>query len=389
MFFSVGTLVIYSFGLFANELAQEFDWNRIEVYLALAAFNYGVVFSAPFFGFLIDRYGVRKVVLVSTFLFSPCYALIATMNGSLLLLYFVFGAIAIIGGGTLPISYSRQIVGWFNRSRGLALGLTLSGVGLGAALLPPLVQLGIDNVGWRFTVLILAGCVILISFPAAWLFLKDSNTESIDSNTSISSLEQMKDQAIESWTKVLSNSTFWILMFFSLVSGIFLIGAIAHFVPLMVDQGISAQSAAGYASVIGLSVIFGRIGIGVLVDRFFAPRVIFVFFLAPIFAFLAIRFLGGEVTYFFAAIGIGCALGAEVDVIAYLVSKYFGWAHYGRLYGLMFAAYTIGAANGPLILGAFYESNQNYDDALLFLTIMPILAAVSICWLPKFPENKA
>lgn len=369
-FFSVGTLVIYSFGLFAPEFAKEFGWSRGDLSLALTVFNYSIIASGIAYGLCIDRYGARGVVLVSTFLFALAYASLAYVTPSKAHFYGVFALMAIVGGGTLPVSYSRLIISWFDRQRGLALGMALVGTGVGAALLPPLIQWVITAYDWQTAVLILAAGILLISFPLSYLLLKTKRGQAAAPSKATASF---------SFT-----CPFWVLTVFSVLSGMFLIGVIIHFVSILQDRGVSGQNAATFASIIGLSVIAGRLAVGFLLDRLFAPRVVFVLYLAPVAAFLILRYATGDAAFLFAALAFGLSQGAEIDIIAYLVSRYFPREEFGRTYAVLFAAFTVGAANGPLMLGVLYDRDGNYDFALLLLAIIAGLAAASTFLLPRY-----
>jgi len=376
LFFSVGTLVVYTFGLFAPQFALEFGWGRGEIAFALTVFSYTIVVAAPLYGYLIDRFGARPIIIISTLLYAPTFALLYFQGAGKTQFYMIFMFVALLGGGTLPISYSRIIVGWFHHRRGLALGLSLIGVGMGAAILPPLIQIIIDSGGWRNAVLILSIGILVISLPGAVLLLRSPPEPVIEHKSSI----------------VIGNKSFlgrkfWVLAVFSMLSGIFLVGAVVHFVPILLDRGIEPATAAKYASLLGVSVIVGRITIGYLVDYIFAPRVIFAFYLAPIMAFLVLCYSSGDGVYVVAAIAFGLSLGAEIDVIAYMVSRYFLPAQFGKVYGLMFAAFTIGTANGPLLMGVLYDRDGNYINALLVSAIIATLAAISTFFLPRFKSE--
>lgn len=369
-FFSVGTLVIYSFGLFAPEFSKAFGWSRGELGLALTVFNYTIILSGIAYGIAIDRFGPRLVILLSTALFALSYASLATVAGNKLHFYAVFALMAIMGGGTLPVSYSRLIVSWFDGKRGMALGLALVGTGVGAAVLPPFIQWLIDDYGWETATLVLAGGIALIALPASFLLLRPMPN---------SSASPAKESA-----RLPLNRAFWVLAIFSLLSGLFLIGAIIHFVSILQDRGLSPQKAARFASLIGVSVIIGRLAVGYVLDRVFAPRVVFVLYLAPVAAFLVLREASSDAAFLGAALAFGLAQGAEIDIIAFLVSRYFPRAAFGVTYSVLFSAFTVGAANGPLLLGILYDRNGDYTAALTLLATIAAVAASSTFLLPRY-----
>ncbi|MEO0410788.1 MAG: MFS transporter [Pseudomonadota bacterium] len=372
----MGTLVIYSFGLFAPQFAQDFGWSRGELSLALTVFNYAIIVSGLIYGLLIDRIGARLIILISTALFALAYGSLAFVSASKLHFYAIFALMAFAGGGTLPVSYSRIIVSWFDRQRGLALGLALVGTGVGAAILPPIIQWLISTYSWQSAILILAGSIMGISLPLSFLLLKPK-----DHGAQTGSAKRATNP------KLPFGRAFWVLVAFSVLSGMFLIGAIIHFVSILQDRGVSPQTAAGFAAAIGVSVIVGRIGVGFLLDRLFAPRVVFFLFLGPIIAFLVLRHGSGEAAFLFAALAFGLAQGAEIDIIAYLVSRYFPREAFGLTYGALFSAFTVGAANGPLLLGVLYDRNGDYSQALLVLAIIASFAAASTFLMPRYDKD--
>lgn len=375
LFFSIGTLVIYSFGLFVPEFVKEFGWSRGQISLALTVFNYSIVIASPLYGIAIDRFGARAAILMSTLLFAPCYLALAFIGDSLIQFYGVFALMAILGGGTLPVSYSRLIIGWFDRSRGLALGLSLVGVGVGAAVLPPFTQYVIGTFGWRSAAMVLSGGILLISLPVAALLLRDPDRQ-------VPQVPASRSTGLGA--EMMRSRPFWVLLIFSVASGIFLIGMVTNFVPVLIDRGVEASSAAKFASVMGVSVIVGRVGIGFLVDRIFAPRVIFCLYLAPITALIVLLNASAEFSFFFAGMAFGLSLGAEVDVIAYMVSRYFPREKFGLLYGVMFGAFTVGAANGPLLLGVMFDRDGSYDSALAILAVVAGFTALLTFLMPRF-----
>jgi len=125
-----------------------------------------------------------------------------------------------------------------------------------------------------------------------------------------------------------------------------------------------------------------------MVDYLFAPRVIFVFFVATIFGFLILRVGNSHLAYMFAAVAFGLSLGAEMDVLSYMVSRYFPAVQFGKVFGLMFSAFMLGSANGPLMLGKFFDRYQDYNLALLTMAIIATVAALSTFLLPRFKTNE-
>jgi len=169
--------------------------------------------------------------------------------------------------------------------------------------------------------------------------------------------------------------TFWFM-----ISGFFLLsvsfhGYIVHLVPLLTDRGASAQSAALILSLGAAGVVLGRVGAGYLLDRFFAPYVAASFFggFALGIFLLWSGAVGGLVLV--SAVLVGLGLSAEFDLMAYMVGRYFGLRAFGAIYSYAFAAFTLGAVVGPLLMGVSFDSTGSYGPALGGFVVATLMAA--------------
>jgi MFS family permease len=157
--------------------------------------------------------------------------------------------------------------------------------------------------------------------------------------------------------------------FVKLAVGFFLValaasGTIAHIVPMMVDRGMEARSATGALSAAGIALIGGRLMAGYLLDRVFAPYIAVVFFALPLVGIaLLLGSTAPELTVS-AAVLVGLGLGAEVDLIAFLQSRYLGLRAFGEIYGYLFAIFMLGSATGPFLMGMSHQHLHGYAPAL-------------------------
>lgn len=169
--------------------------------------------------------------------------------------------------------------------------------------------------------------------------------------------------------------TFWLMVsaFFLMSASVH--GCLIHLVPLLTDRGVSPQNAALATSLLGGALLLGRVGAGYLLDRFFAAAVAVCFFCGAALGFIL---LWSEVTgslAFAAAFLVGLGLGAEGDIIAYLVSRYFGLRAFGEIYGYAFAAFTLGGVVGPLLMGVGFDSTGSYGLVLSAFVVATLVAA--------------
>jgi len=173
MLVAQGPVILYTLGLFIKPLNQEFGWDRASI---SAAGGVAAIFSAitiPFVGSLIDRWGVRTVLLPVVIFCASSVALIALTSKSVFVFMLLFAITGILGSGQGPLGYAKCVSAWFDDRRGLALGITMSGIGLGAALVPQYAQFLIGNLGWRAAYVGLGLLTLIVAFPAVFLFIRE------------------------------------------------------------------------------------------------------------------------------------------------------------------------------------------------------------------------
>jgi cyanate permease len=169
--------------------------------------------------------------------------------------------------------------------------------------------------------------------------------------------------------------TFWLMVCAFFLMSVSFHGYLIHLVPMLTDHGVPAQSAA-LAISLGAGVgLLGRVGAGYLLDRFFAPYVAICFFCgAALGTFLLWRGAVGGLA-FVAVILWGLAQGAEFDIMAYMVSRYFGLRAFGEIYSYAFAAFTLGGVIGPPLMGVAFDSTGSYSLVLGGFVVATLIAA--------------
>ena len=375
------TFVAYAFGLFIKPLNTEFGWSRTEITGAFALGNLLVIAAAPAAGFALDRFGARKTLLPSIVAFACIVGAMGLIFQSIISLYVLFLILPFAAAGTLPATFTRFVVAWFDRRRGLALGIALAGVGIGGALLPPITQAIISEFGWRVAFFAIAGMAIVFVLPIAAFFLINEPGEIGQSPDGDDAVEHATDQSMSGLnvSEVLKTRAFWVLCIAFLLLGMFTMGMAVHLAPMLGDRGVDPGTAARALSLIGIFLIFGRVLAGYLLDRFPPALVAFVCLAISSFGVAAIAFgVTGPALYL--AIGlIGFGIGAEFDFMSYFISRYFGMVSYGRIYGFVYGAFQTGGSVGPIMMAAIFEQSGTYTTGLwvLFAAIL-----VSACLFP-------
>jgi predicted MFS family arabinose efflux permease len=304
--------------------------------------------------------------------------------------------IPFLGAGTLPLAYSRIIVQWFEKRRGLALGIALSGFGFGAALVPAAAQWMIALFGWRNAYLVFGGLIVLISLPLAAFVLREkpSDLGLLPDNADRPEDVEAPGAPVTKWegfdlAQSARTRPFWLLVVSIVLIGVGITSILAHLVPMLIGRGVEPSRAALAMSLLGLGLIFGRILSGWLMDRFFAPYVAAAFQLGMIcgLVILALGFSGPLA--FAAGISVGLATGSEISEISYLVSRYFGLKSFGLINGIMFAAFRLGSGVGAYAMGAYYDVAGDYIAALWVVTGLVVISTVLIAVLGPYPGQGA
>lgn len=346
----VGTMGIgfYSLGLFVKPLQDEFGWSRAAVSGAATFQQLGIFASAPLVGILIDRIGVRAVALAS-YIATPIALVALSLAGpSVAAWYALWFCVSVAGCGTTPVVWARVVTMRFDEARGLALGVMLLGTALAAILAPSLLGQIVVAHGWRPALWTMAAATAAVGILVSLLAADRPGPRHGKGHATTRSFG-VNRQTIR-------------VQVIAILLGAIVAGLIIHLVPLLIDRGIGAIQAARMAAVIGVAVLFARIVIGVLFDRFHAPYVAALFLLAPVASALLLLSNGPIMP---AAFLLGIAAGAEVDMLAYLIGRYAPLDRYGATYGVTVGLFCLGAAVGPPLVGWSVDLTGSYDRALI------------------------
>ena len=375
---SIVSLIYYSSGIWVQPWQEEFGWSRAEIGIGSGLSTLAIVVGAPFAGSLIDKYGLKIMATMSLLLYGSCLYAFSRLDGSLWLFYLLFIVMSFLALPSTGIGFTRVVNAWFDKNKGLALGICLTSAGLGAFFTNKFLTPFVAEHGWREGFFVLF-CIVMIGIPFVWFLVKDVPPVTGEKDEEIILSGLTLKEAIKT-------REFKILAVFFLMTAIAILGLIPNFIPLLQDAGMTAADAGSYAAILGLSVMVGRLLTGFLIDRIFAPYVIAVLLIFVSSGCFAMGF-GGVDYVLWAAIAIGLAVGSEVDLIGYFTAKYFGLKHYGNLSGVIYSIFNTGAIISPALVGYIWDSTGNYDIALLGAGFILLVAAAISLLLPKF-DNK-
>ena len=376
---SFAAIVPYTFGLFIKPLAGDFGWHREAISAGFSIAALTVAAASPGLGFLLDRFGPRRIILPCIAVFSVAYVSLALLTPHLAHFYAAFFVIGLVGNGTAYLGYSRAISTWFHRRRGFALSIMLAGSGLGAMLLPVIAQAAITAYGWRTAFVLLGVLAFAVGFPLTEAFVRERPASQQEAHISI--------DAGASVGKALSGRVFWIIAATVCLYAFSVNGVIAHLSALLTDRGVTAQGASYAIGIIGATSLLGRILTGVFLDRFFGPRVSQIMLLMTVVGIALLSIAHTLTAGLVAASLIGFSMGSEGDITPYLLSRYFGLKRLSTLYALTWTAYAIGGATGPLVVGRIFDAVGSYRPAMIQLLALPALITCLLMFLlPRYGD---
>jgi len=388
--FGYSVLVAAPFGAFILPMSKAFGWARGNIPFAMTVFNGCTIIMYPLIGYLADRFGVRTVMLPSILLFGLIMASFSLFSGPIWQLYFGYALLAIMGVGIATHNYVRLIVAWFTAKRGLALGVSLAGVGLGLAVVPVLTQAIIDLAGWRVAFMALGALSIITVLPFALAWAWDSPHHATRGQIPTGPTEEAPPILDGlNFREVISSRAFWLLLATFTLLGV-LTGALpSNIVPLLAEHGISATKASYIASTLGIAYTGGRLVTGYLLDRIYAPLLMGGVIGIAITG-LVLLLVGASTSSLLAGVCcIGFALGCEIDFLSYMVSRYIGLRSFTRSIGFLLSGFAVGQSVGPALMGYSVNASGTYDLAIKILIGVVALALLPCALFGPYPDRQA
>lgn len=364
--------------------ATGWDFKSISIGVTI----YGIIASltAPYVGSLADRYGVRKVALWSLFLFGVAFASMWIVPNNIWLFWAFWVVIGVIGIGSTPVTWSRAVSVWFDRNRGLALGLMLIGTSVAGIVVPLIAHWAVAAGGWRAAYPALALLPLCIALPVGLLWFREPHPEERPQTLADSSGALVGHTLAEAARE----PRFWALIASIAIISIAYGGAHIHMSQMVQLHGFSKAESDATIAIVALGILAGRLIVGLLFDRLWAPGVAFVSLLLPALGCYLLMGQAESLTIVRAgAFLLGFAAGAESDVIAFMAARYFGLAHYGKIYGLLYMSFGIGSAISPVLYGSVRDATGNYDLMLAAAMLMFAIGGALLLTLGRYPETGA
>jgi predicted MFS family arabinose efflux permease len=258
------------------------------------------------------------------------------------------------------------------------------GLGIGGIVMPLAAQYLIAEFGWRMAFVVVGAAILLFSLPVLATFLKEKpEVMGLLPDGSVCGLATPGRPSADvglSLYQAACSATFWLMMCaIALVSASFQ-ACFAHIAAILTDRGAAAGIAALATSIFGGGLLAGRAVSGYLLDHFFAPRVAASVFGCAFSGIALLRITGSQQSALAAAFLIGLGVGTEVDIVAYLTSRYFGLSSFGTIYGCIFSVFSLAGGLGQYVMGAAFDAMGSYTLPIsLFCGATAAGAALMMC----------
>lgn len=382
----------YTIGMFAPELADDFGWSFSSLMAVIAIQGVVIMIISPLAGYCVDRFGARKVATVSLTSFGICFMSLSLNNGSLLMLYLQWTVMAALGAGTLSATWTSVVNGWFDKNKGLALGLASAGTGFTGFLIKPYTAMLIEQFGWRMAFVCIGMLPIVIGLPIVLLFLKEKQNvveaapvrEDGPPAAAIQTTPVLPGYTLK---QALMHKNFWVIALSFLLIAFALTAPTPNLENILRTQGFSLAQIGGITASFGLAVIAGRLLGGWMLDKFWAPLCALLILFIPAAGCWVLTLPDiSQRAAFLAVAGIGFGAGFEFDLLAYLVSRYFGQRKYGTIYGCFYTVVAVAGGVGPVTYGYLYDTVGNYTLALSSGAIIVLAGGAVLLLLGRYPD---
>jgi nitrate/nitrite transporter NarK len=369
MSLSTPAILMQPLGLFLKSMTAEFGWSRTAFSGVVAMASLANMIILPIAGYLVDRFGPRRIIAIGAVLGCASYAALSLANSYAQLIALIM--IAVVAGNLASYpAFMSLAQRWFDQRLGFALAVTSTGLAVGVAIFSFVISRIIELGGWREAFVTVGSVALLIGLINVLLLVRDddgpvSRAVAPDETASNADTSLSLASALKTGDFWLYTSSFTLIIFA-------VVGCNFHLPALLSDRGalpglIATVLAAGAAG-----SLFGRLVTGILLDRYSVMRVAGVFFIGQAVGFILL--LNGLQLTLPASFLLGAVQGAEVDVMGYVIARRFGRTAYARIFGTCFGLTLMGAMAGPMAMATIFDRTGSYDLGLMLLPVLPLIA---------------
>lgn len=369
----------YTNAAMAPHFLAAFGWSRSDFALTGVIALLTFVFL-PVYGRLADVVGVRRVAAVGVVGVPVCWAAFAAMSGPIWQYFAISVALIALGVTTTPAIYSRVVATWFDKARGLALAIAISGPPLLGAIGSPALAAINRAYGWRVGCVAIAVTTAVLGVLALALIGREKPG---------SAGSARKPKARTDYRVIGRNRVFWILLAGVLLCNVYHSVTTSQLGVVLGASVRSAGSVASLVSIFAVAVIVGRFACGLALDRFAAHAVAAIAMALPGFGCLLLASSWDSYVVVIAAVCcLGAAWGAEGDVIAYLVSRRFDLSVYSSVLSILSAAIGVSSAAGAVILSRILRETQSFNGFLVLAGAAAMAGGALFVVLSRYGPNR-
>lgn len=351
----------YSLGVMIRPLEEEYGWTRAEISSGPFIIALIALIGAPLVGLAMDKFGARRIALPGVLLFCATLALCSTATSSIWSWWLLWIAVGVAAMTVIPSIWTFAINSFFDKNRGKALAIALSGTGIGAFSMPPVTNFLIDAYGWRGAYIALGLILAAICFPLTLFFFRSAADVLRKANAA--SGARNKAAALSGMTarEGFTSSRFYLLAAATVIFSTAICGLTANQTPILIAQGLTPGKAAAIAGLMGIGSIIGRLAGGILLDRWDAKKVAALSVLTPcINVGLLLAFPTSVEAAMAATFILGLAIGTELDAVAYLAARHFGLRALGLIYGTINGLMLFANGLAPMLANHVYDVTRSY-----------------------------
>lgn len=380
---------VYCFTFWVEPFVAEFGVGRGRVLLVFVTLQLTLGLLSPLAGKAMDQFDLRWLIIAGALCLAASLGLTSLAN-ELWQIQLLFASLMVAGmllSG--PLAAQTLMARWFDRNRGLALGLSTVGTSVGGFVLPLVFTSLLVTQGWRGTSMWLSLLVVILVVPAVWLIVR-SSPQAAGLQPQPASADGVAELPDQMWTlsELLRCKTFWIIICAFLPLATAFGGAQQNLGPFAADQAIAPAQAAWLVSVLSLSMICAKVFFGAMADRIDHRWLFMTALFACLVGLLQLSVDMGYNKLLFVAGLLGAAAGGFLPLLATIVSARFGTLAFGRVMGLV-GPFTMLAAVGPWLTAQVRDQAGSYDPAWPLLVAILIPAAIAIVFLPSAAITRA
>jgi len=394
LFSGPGTFV---FSLFVHPLEGALGWTRAEVMAGFTIFYATMGIASPAVGRLVDRHGARAVISAGALAMGLGFVIVSRMS-HLYLFYLGYVIIGVGAAGLGPVPCSAIVTNWFNRRRGLALGLMAAGVGAGGVVTAPFIGYMLSHYDWRAAYLSLAIMVTAVTIPLALGVVRTRPSDMgmfPDGDPTPDAQEAGKTKVAEDAASLtLKQSTrtkaFWFIALAYACYGFGSGGALQTAAPYLEDVGFATATAAAILGVYGVGSTIGKLLSGRLCDTIPANTVFATgsaLLASGVLLLLTVEAGSPHILLWACGAMLGLGAGVWLPTLSMLTGTHFGLLHYATILGMLNVCMSLGLSFGPLFSGFMHDATGSYVLTFSIFTAMLFLAIPAILMVRRPPRH--